>query len=109
MTGFRCARVVRDPQSGQPRLGRFGYKANQPRLVHQIAGALNSDMGVTTSIFPQLDRGPSQNEVPSAVELADADLDKMFRYVATLGVAARRDLDDVLRSEAKRCSSPPAS
>ena len=44
--------TVIDPQTGQPRLGRFGYKAGKARVSHQIAGALNTDMGVTTSIFP---------------------------------------------------------
>jgi CxxC motif-containing protein (DUF1111 family) len=86
------ARVVRDPQTQQSRLGRFGYKASQPKLIHQIAGALNSDMGVTTSVFPQLDGVSADNN--SAPELDDADLDHMYRYVATLGVGARRKLDD---------------
>jgi len=93
------ARVVRDPQTQQLRLGRFGYKASQPKLIHQIAGALNSDMGVTTSLFPLLDGVSSSNG--SLPELGDADLDHMFRYVATLGVGARRNLDDpiTLRGE----------
>lgn len=86
------ARVVRDPQTQQLRLGRFGYKASQPKLIHQIAGALNSDMGVTTSIFPTLDGAPSRSE--SLPELADTELDHLFRYVATLGVGARRRLYD---------------
>jgi CxxC motif-containing protein (DUF1111 family) len=100
------ARVVCDPQTQQPRLGRFGYRASQPKLIHQIAAALNSDMGVTTSIFPKLDGAPSRSD--SSPELADAELDHLYRYVATLGVSARRRLDDpisrrgeVLFTEAK--------
>ncbi len=80
--------TVLDPQTGQQRLGRFTYKAGKARISHQIAGALNTDMGVTTSVFPVLD-GETTNGVP---ELTDADLDKMTRYVALLGVSARRDL-----------------
>jgi CxxC motif-containing protein (DUF1111 family) len=87
--------VVRDPETGQLRLGRFGYKAGQARLSHQIANALNSDMGVTTTTFAKLD-GQSTAATP---ELANSDLAHMTRYVATLGVSARRDLDD---SEALR-------
>jgi len=89
--------TVRDPETGQSRLGRFGYKAGQARLRHQIAGALNSDMGVTTSIFPRLD-GESTSGTP---ELAAADLANMTRYLATLGVSARRGLADAeaLRGE----------
>ena len=80
--------TVLDPQTSQQRLGRFTHKGGKARISHQIAGALNTDMGVTTSIFPMLD-GDATNGVP---ELADADLDKMTRYVALLGVSARRDL-----------------
>jgi CxxC motif-containing protein (DUF1111 family) len=77
-----------DPETAQQRLGRFGAKAGRVRVSHQIAGALNTDMGVTTAIFPKLD-GETTN---SPVELSAADLDLMTRYVALLGVGARRDL-----------------
>jgi CxxC motif-containing protein (DUF1111 family) len=82
--------TVTDPQTGQPRVGRFNYKAGKARLVHQVAGALNNDMGVTTSVFPTLD-GESTN---GPIELADSDLDNLTRYIALLGVAARRDLSN---------------
>ncbi|MDB6065099.1 MAG: thiol oxidoreductase [Pedosphaera sp.] len=80
--------TVIDPQTGQQRLGRFNYKAGKARLSHQVAGALNNDMGVTTSIFPILD-GDTTGGTP---ELADGDLDNLTRYIALLGVSARRDL-----------------
>ena len=91
------AQVVPDPETGQPRLGRFGYKAGQARVRHQVAGALNSDMGVTTAVFPKLD-GDTKAEAP---ELAEADLRQLTRYISTLGVSARRDLEDpiALRGE----------
>ncbi len=79
-----------DPQNGQPRLGRFGYKSGKARVSHQIAGALNTDMGVTTSIFPTLD-GDSTSGL---VELSDADLTNWTRYISCLGVNARRSLND---------------
>jgi CxxC motif-containing protein (DUF1111 family) len=82
--------TVTDPQTGQPRIGRFNYKAGKARLVHQVAGALNNDMGVTTSVFPRLD-GDTTNGTP---ELSDTDLDNLTRYIALLGVAARRDLSN---------------
>jgi CxxC motif-containing protein (DUF1111 family) len=82
--------TVTDPQTSETRMGRFNYKAGKARLVHQIAGALNNDIGVTTSIFPTLD-GDITNTTP---ELADTDLDNLTRYVALLGVAARRDLSN---------------
>ena len=80
--------TVIDPQTGQQRLGRFNYKAGKARVSHQVAGALNNDMGVTTSVFPILD-GDLTGSTP---EIDDVELDKMTRYVALLGVSARRDL-----------------
>lgn len=80
--------TVLDPETNQQRLGRFGDKAGRVRLSHQIAGALNTDMGVTTAIFPKLD-GETTN---SPVEISATALDLMTRYVALLGVGARRDL-----------------
>lgn len=80
--------TILDPETNQPRLGRFGAKAGRVRLSHQVAGALNTDMGVTTDIFPQLD-GETTNR---PVEISATELDLMTRYVALLGVGARRDL-----------------
>lgn len=89
------AQIVKD-ENGQTRLGRFGYKAAQPSVRHQIAGAFNSDMGVTTSVFHKLDDGTDCKP-----ELSAADLANLTRYISTLGVSARRDLDDTeaLRGE----------
>jgi len=87
---------LKDPQTGQFRLGRFGWKAGQARLTHQIASALNQAMGVTTSIAPTLDRGSAQESSTSGVELSDGDLNDLYRYIATLGVPARRNLQDAI-------------
>ena len=84
------AQMVTDPVTGQARLGRFGHKASNAMLAHHIASALNTDMGVTTSIFPNPD-GQSSGGTP---ELSDEDLDLMMRYVALLGVHARYDYND---------------
>lgn len=92
--GVRGRPQIVTDETGKPRLGRFGYKAGQPTVRHQVAGALNSDMGVTTSLFAKLDDGTSGKP-----ELGDADLANLTRYVSTLGVSARRDLDD---AEAQR-------
>jgi CxxC motif-containing protein (DUF1111 family) len=81
---------VTDPQTGQPRLGRFGYKAGKARVVHQIAGALNTDMGVTTSIFPMLNLATNSGPIG----LADNYLTNWNRYISCLGVNARRSLTD---------------
>lgn len=82
---------VADPEEPSVlRLGRFAYKADQPKVVHQIAYALNRDMGVTSDIFPVLDGESS----PRSPEVSGEELDRMNRYVALLGVGAQRDLND---------------
>ena len=83
-------RTVIDPENGLLRIGRFGYKGSRARVSHQIAGALNTDMGVTTSIFPILDGDTSSGPV----EVADGDLTNWTKYVSLLGVSARRNLTD---------------
>jgi CxxC motif-containing protein (DUF1111 family) len=79
---------VVDPENNLLRLGRFTAKGGQAKVKHQIAAALNKDMGVTTSIFPLLEG----ETLAVAPELGDSQLDEMTRYVALLGVGARRDL-----------------
>ncbi len=107
-------RTVTDPETGQSRMGRFGWKASQARLKHQIASALNNDMGIPTPIYPKLDRGSEQPERPGK-ELSAEDLDNMYRYVAVLGVPPRRNYADaeVVKGEALftsancvKCHSP---
>lgn len=90
--------VVSDPETRQPRLGRFGYKAGQARLRHQIAAAFNSDMGVTTPIFPGSD-GKSASGEP---EVTTGELDHLTRYLSTLGVSARRNLEDPIAQRGER-------
>ncbi len=92
------AQVIREPVTGTPRLGRFGWKAGASSLRHQIAAALNTDMGVMTSVLPQPDCGPMQPGCGNggAAELSDERLDELVRYVALLGVRARRSLDDAV-------------
>lgn len=85
--------IVTDPETGQLRLGRFGWKAGQARISHQIASALNTDMGITTSIFRQPDCGSAQAGCgPAGVKLDDTDLQHWVRYISLLGVAARRSI-----------------
>ena len=99
------ARLATDFETGEVRLGRFGYKARASSLKHQIAGALNTDMGVMTSILPQPDCGPEQENCGNTTgsELSDENLNDLVKYVALLGVRAQRDLDDedVILGEAK--------
>ena len=91
-------RIVEDVETGERRLGRFGWKAAEPRVAHQVAAALDMDMGVRTSLRPGDDVGPDVDDV----ELDDAHLRDLTAYVSLLGVSARRGLAsvDALRGEA---------
>ena len=56
------ASMVTDVISGDIKLGRFAYKAQNPSVLQQVSAAYNGDMGMTTSVFP--------NEPCSALQLA---------------------------------------
>ena len=77
-------------------LGRFGWKANQPTLLQQVAAAYNDDMGITTSLFSvENSAGQSQlTEHSVTPEVSDEILEVVTFYVQTLAVPARRDVDD---------------
>jgi CxxC motif-containing protein (DUF1111 family) len=85
------ARFVPDPSNSLIlRLGRFAHKAAQPKVIHQIAHALNRDMGVVSELFPVLDGETS----PRPAEVSNTELDQLNRYAVLLGVGAQRDLRD---------------
>ncbi len=44
--------VVTDPATGQARVGRFGWKAQQPTLLAFAGDAYVNELGVTTPLFP---------------------------------------------------------
>ena len=77
-------------------LGRFGWKANQPTLLQQVAAAYNDDMGITTSLFrTENSAGQSQLTKHSATpEVSDEILEVVTFYVQTLAVPARRNVND---------------
>lgn len=77
-------------------LGRFGWKANQPTILQQSAGAFNGDMGITTSIFPvENSFGQIQYDyLNDEVEASDSILHAIEFYVKTLSVPARRNITD---------------
>ena len=88
-------RLVNDAETGQTRIGRFGWKGSHATVKQQVAGALNTDMGVMTSVLPSPDCGSAQSGCgPSGTELSDQHLDNLSAYISLLGVSARRDLAD---------------
>ena len=81
-------------------LGRFGWKANNPNLDQQNAGAFSQDMGITNPIFPAENCvGDLPACASDSLDLDSADLESVSFYIRSLAVPARRDWDD---SEIKR-------
>ncbi len=85
-------------------IGRFGWKAEQPTVRHQTAGAFHGDMGLTSSLFPEAPCTESQTvcrEAPSGgdPEVDDPMLERVTFYAMTLAPPARREVaeSDVLR------------
>lgn len=85
--------IATDAVSGDRRLGRFGWKASKSTVKQQVAAAFNTDMGVTSSLYPNHDCGSQQTCLSEAVEISDQDLDLLTTYLKLLAVPARRNLD----------------
>lgn len=89
------ANYVWDPITGATEIGRFGWKANSATALQQTGAAYNGDMGVTSSYFPA---EPCEGEQPGCdrhdPEVSDEIVGLVQHYIRTLGVPARRSLDD---------------
>jgi len=89
------ANRVWDAAAGKTVVGRFGWKAGAPNLIQQTAGAYNGDMGVTSSLFSAESCEGDRPECGlHAPEVSDETVIAVARYMQTLGVPARRNVDD---------------
>ena len=91
--------MVWDVRRGKLALGRFGWKANQPTVEQQTAGAFLGDMGITSTLFPDDNCPEAQPECRAAPsggspEIPDDRFAKVVFYTQNLAVPAMRDLDD---------------
>ena len=87
--------------------GRFGWRAGQPSVLEQSAGAFLNDMGLTSRLQRIESCMPHQADCLAApngngdsiadydYEVADSILDAVVFYSSHLGVPARRDVDNV--------------
>ena len=87
---------VLDVQTMKMRLGRFGWKANEPSLLQQVAEAYRNDMGISNSLFPtDTSEGQKQFDLlQDDPEISDNILQSTTFYVQSLAVPARRDLEN---------------
>ncbi len=93
------ANWVWDSESQAITLGRFGWKAEQPSLKQQNAGAFAGDMGLTSALSIKDDCTEAQTACRNAPhggspEVSDKILDQVTFYTANLAVPARRNVDD---------------
>ncbi len=88
------ANEVWDIEHNTMTLGRFGWKAEQPSLLQQSAGAYSEDMGITNPLFPQESSfgQPQYDGRADETEVTDSVLHAVTFYVRTLAVPARRDV-----------------
>jgi len=95
-------------------LGRFGWKAGQPTVAQQAAGAFRGDVGISTPLYaaPHGDCTAAQAECRRAphggaseddtVEASAEMFGALVFYSRNLGVPARRDVDDPQVLDGKR-------
>ena len=109
----RANRVWSD-EHGKPMLGRFGWKAGQPSVSQQSAGAFRGDVGISTPLYPRPDgdctaaqevcRGAPHGgaSAQNTVEASAALFDLLTFYTRNLGVPARRDIGEAQVLAGKR-------
>jgi len=97
------ASMVTSAITGETVLGRFAYKAQNPTVLQQIAGAYQGDMGITTSVFtaePCEEHQVSchfvaeqEIKTDASTDVSDKELALVEFYSRVLGVPARRGYD----------------
>ena len=90
---------VWDDYNNQTAIGRFGWKANQPHLLQQVAGAFLGDMGITSDLFPTQECTDAVTDCATAAhggepEISADDLHKVVLYASSLAVPAQRSPND---------------
>lgn len=92
------ANRVWDHRAKRVVIGRLGWKANQPDIAHQTAGAFSSEIGMTTSLRPDANCTNIQIECLDAPdggspEISDDIFNRIVEYQRMLAVPARRNVD----------------
>lgn len=107
------AQVLRDPLSGETRVGRFGWKAQEVFIRRQSADAFAGDIGISSPDAPRpfgdcTEMQTKCRALPNGVqerlgkdEAPDPIMDLVTFYSQNLAVPARRDVGDeqVLRGK----------
>lgn len=99
--------VVPDVATGELVTGRFGWKAEQPTVRQQAAGAFLGDIGITSSLFPNAECTGAETACTEAEsggepEASDSVIEAVSVYSRLLAPPARARYADqeVLRGKA---------
>lgn len=76
---------IAEPGTGAIQLGRIGWKAEKISVAHQVADALEADIGVGTTMIPDSEGN---------VELEDSDFNDLVTYMRLLNVPGQRNPTD---------------
>jgi len=97
---------VWDVKAQKTVLGRFGWKANQPNIAQQSAGAFHGDLGITSPLFPNSPCTPTQTSCLQAPDGGQPEINQELMemvtfYASLLAVPARREVTEpeVLKGE----------
>ncbi len=94
------ANYVWDETNQKKTLGKFGWKANQPSVAQQVASAFNGDIGVTSTLFPNVNltdvQADAYGNLPNggSPEIDETTLQNVVFYIKSLAVPARRNWKD---------------
>lgn len=102
-----AANSVWDKEKKQYRLGRLGWKSNQPGVRHQVIHAFLGDIGITSSLLSEENLDGIQKEKYGAFvtggkpEITDDILNMVVYYTAALAITGRRDVqnEEVLKGK----------
>ena len=97
---------VRDDINNKTSLGRYGWKANQPSLQQQVAGAFHGDIGITSPLYPEqncpsVQKACQREKLTEKTELSEELWTQIAMWLTSLDVPAPRDAGNpaVLRGE----------
>ncbi|MCA9537821.1 MAG: c-type cytochrome [Myxococcales bacterium] len=90
---------VWDATDGALRVGRFGWKAEQPSIRQQVAGAFLGDIGITSPVFGDGECTDAQTLCAEAAsggspEIEAPQFERVVLYSSLLAVPARRSPGD---------------
>ncbi len=84
-------------REGKKTIGKFGWKANNPTVEQQVAGAFLGDLGLTSELFPKENCTSiiNCNEIPNGgtPEITERILRTTTFYSQTIAVPLRRNFD----------------